>query len=73
MMIVMPPMENTSGDAICWDIAPDKDCDAVRKEIAQDNDFDISSFALALGFICFSITWSSCVIYCCPGEDHSMI
>ncbi|EOX99994.1 Uncharacterized protein TCM_009204 [Theobroma cacao] len=54
MMIVMPPVENTLGDAVHWDIALDEDCDAVHGEIALDDDFDISSNALALGVICFS-------------------
>lgn len=40
MMIVISLVENTQGDAVLWDIAPDKDCDAVRGKIALDDDFD---------------------------------
>ncbi|EOY31668.1 Uncharacterized protein TCM_038683 [Theobroma cacao] len=61
-MIVMPSVENTSSDAICWHIALDEDCDVIHEEIAPDDDFDISLDAFALGMICFSVDLPKCVI-----------
>lgn len=62
MMIVMPLVKNTPDDAVHWDITLDEDYNAVYGENAPNDNFDILSVTLALGVICFSFGWSSCVI-----------
>ncbi|EOY26478.1 Uncharacterized protein TCM_028229 [Theobroma cacao] len=54
MMIGMPLVENTQGDAVHYNISPVEDYDTISGEIAPDNDFNILPVALVLSMICFS-------------------